>query len=66
MMAVAFVANERAQRQEAEKRQAETRRQNEQTQEAILHHRFAQPGYAVLSGRARLLQLPQQAFTPSK
>jgi len=36
MMAVAFIAHERAQRQEAEKRQAETRRQNEQTQEAIL------------------------------
>ena len=36
MMAYAFVADERARRQEAEKLQATTRRQNEQTQEAIL------------------------------
>ncbi len=36
MMAYAFVADERARRHEAEKLQSATRRQNEQTQEAIL------------------------------
>jgi len=36
MMAYAFVADERARRLEAEKLQATTRRQNDQTQEAIL------------------------------